>query len=67
MLEYLLRHARTPVLRATLMQEVWNTEFDPATNIVDVYLKYVRDKVDLPGETKLIRTVRGVGYMASDE
>ena len=67
LLEYLLRKPGTPASRATLMKEVWDTDFDPSTNIVDVYMKYVRDKVDLPGEIKLVRTVRGVGYAVSDE
>jgi len=55
------------VSRATLMQDVWNTPYDPTTNIVDVYMKYLRDKIDLPGEVKLIRTVRGVGYVLSND
>ena len=66
-LEYLMRSAGTPVSRSTLMREVWNTELDSTTNIVDVYVKYVRDKVDLPGEAKLLRTIRGVGYVLTDE
>jgi DNA-binding response OmpR family regulator len=41
---------------------VWNMPPDLSTNIVDVYMKYVRDKVDLPGESKLTHTIRGVGY-----
>ena len=53
--------------RTTLMNEVWNIPFDPNTNIVDVYMKYLRDKVDLAGEVKLIRTVRGVGYVFSND
>ena len=61
-LECLMNNAGRPVSRATLMKEVWNIAFDPTTNIVDVYMKYLRDKVDLEGEEKLIRTVRGVGY-----
>ena len=44
------------------MEEVWRVPFDPSTNIVDVYMKYLRDKIDCDGEQKLIRTVRGVGY-----
>jgi two-component system copper resistance phosphate regulon response regulator CusR len=64
-LEYLVRHAGRPVSRAALMEEVWNIPFDPSTNIVDVYMKYLRDKVDLQGEEKLIRTIRGVGYVLS--
>jgi DNA-binding response OmpR family regulator len=64
-LEYLVRHAGRPVSRASLMKEVWNVPFDPSTNIVDVYMKYLRDKIDLRGEEKLIRTIRGVGYVLS--
>jgi DNA-binding response OmpR family regulator len=65
-LEFMMRNPRRPISRATLLQEVWNTPVDPSTNIVDVYMKYVRDKVDLPGETKLTHTVRGVGYELRD-
>lgn len=65
-LEFMMRHPGRPVSRATLMEEVWNMPFDPSTNIVDVYMKYVRDKVDLPGEQKLTRTIRGIGYELRD-
>jgi DNA-binding response OmpR family regulator len=61
-LEYMMRNAGRPVSRATLSEEVWNVPHDPSTNIVDVYMKYVRDKVDRPGEPKLTHTIRGVGY-----
>jgi DNA-binding response OmpR family regulator len=61
-LEYMLRHVGRPVSRATLFEEVWKLPHQPATNIVDVYMKYVRDKVDGPGERKLTHTVRGIGY-----
>jgi two-component system copper resistance phosphate regulon response regulator CusR len=61
-LEYMMRNSGRPVSRATLFEEVWNMPSDPSTNIVDVYMKYVRDKVDLPGESKLTHTIRGVGY-----
>ncbi len=67
LLEFLMRNAGRPVPRSTLMEEVWNLPFDPSTNVVDVYVKYIRDKVDLEGEPKLIRTVRGVGYMLADD
>jgi DNA-binding response OmpR family regulator len=59
----MLQHKGKPVSRATLMQEVWKTPLDPGTNIVDVYMKYLRDKIDLQGKSKLIRTIRGVGYV----
>jgi DNA-binding response OmpR family regulator len=61
-LEFMMRNVGRPVSRATLSEEVWNTPHDPSTNIVDVYMKYVRDKVDRPGETKLTHTIRGIGY-----
>jgi two-component system copper resistance phosphate regulon response regulator CusR len=67
LLEYLVRNARRPVSRAELMENVWNQPFDPSTNLVDVYVKYVRDKVDANSECKLIRTMRGIGYVLSDE
>ncbi len=62
LLEFLMEHSPRPVSRATLMEQVWRVPFDPTTNIVDVYMKYLRDKIDCTGEAKLIRTVRGVGY-----
>lgn len=67
LLEFLMREPGTPISRAVLMQEVWGVAFDPSTNVVDVYMKYVRDKVDRDGEEKLIRTVRGVGYVIGGE
>jgi two-component system copper resistance phosphate regulon response regulator CusR len=66
-LEYLIKHVGRPVSRAMLIQDVWNIPYDPSSNIVDVYMKYLRDKVDLEGEVKLIRTVRGVGYVLSND
>ncbi len=65
-LEFMMRNSGRPVSRATLLEQVWNMPADPATNIVDVYMKYVRDKVDLPGERKLTHTIRGVGYELRD-
>jgi DNA-binding response OmpR family regulator len=67
LLEYLMNNAGKAVSRATIMRDVWNVAFDSTTNIVDVYMKYLRDKIDIDGEVKLIRTVRGVGYVLSDE
>jgi DNA-binding response OmpR family regulator len=65
-LEYMLRHVGRPISRATLFEEVWKMPHQPSTNIVDVYMKYVRDKVDGPGERKLTHTVRGIGYELRD-
>jgi two-component system copper resistance phosphate regulon response regulator CusR len=67
LLEYLMNNVGKAISRKTLMEEVWNIPCDSTTNIVDVYMKYLRDKVDLPGEVKLIRTVRGVGYVLNNE
>jgi two-component system copper resistance phosphate regulon response regulator CusR len=61
-LDVLMRNAGLPVSRATLLEEVWNSSSEPSTNIVDVYMKYVRDKIDSPGEPRLTHTVRGIGY-----
>lgn len=61
-LELMMRTPGCPVTRATLLDEVWNMSGEPSTNIVDVYMKYVRDKVDGPGEPRLIHTIRGFGY-----
>ncbi len=61
-LDVMMRHAGHPVSRATLLEEVWNMSPGSGTNIVDVYVKYVRDKIDLPGEQRLTHTVRGFGY-----
>lgn len=67
LLEHLMKNAGKPVSRMTLMREVWNAPFDPSTNVVDVYMKYLRDKIDRDEDRKLIRTVRGVGYVFGDE
>jgi len=61
-LDVMMRNAGRPVSRATLLDEVWNMPGEPSTNIVDVYMKYVRDKIDFPGERRLTHTIRGFGY-----
>ena len=66
LLEYLMMNARRTVTRAMILQEVWKAAYDGSTNLVDVYVKYVRDKVDGGFETKLMRTVRGIGYVITD-
>jgi two-component system, OmpR family, response regulator len=62
LLEYLLRNEGRVVPRAMLLQHVWDLHFDPATNIIDVYVGRVRRKVDGQQAYPLIHTVRGVGY-----
>lgn len=61
LLEYLMRHPDRPLSRSTLMQEVWDIHFDPGTNLVDVFINSLRNKLD--PERQHIRTVRGTGYM----
>lgn len=65
-LEYLMLNARRPVTRAMIMENVWKAAYDPKTNLVDVYVKYVRDKVDQNFAPKLIRTIRNIGYVLAD-
>jgi len=62
LLEYLMRNTGQRVTRMEIIQNVWNIPVDTMTNIVDVYINYLRKKVDAPCEHKLIHTVRGVGY-----
>ncbi len=62
LLEYLAAHAGRVLSRTMIIEHVWDESFEGLTNIVDVYVRHLREKVDLPSECKLIRTVRGVGY-----
>lgn len=62
LLEYLLRNAGRCVTRAMIIEHVWNLSFDPLTNVVDVYINYLRKKVDRGHARKLLRTIRGAGY-----
>lgn len=65
LLEYLMRNAGRRVTRAMIIEHVWNLSFDSATNLVDVYVAYLRRKVDDGSPRKLIHTIRGVGYELS--
>ena len=62
LLEYLLRNAGRSVTRSMIIEHVWNLTFDTTTNVVDVYINYLRRKIDDGHPVKLIHTVRGVGY-----
>jgi len=62
LLEYLLRNAGHRLTRNMIVEHVWNLSFDTGTNVVDVYINYLRKKVDEGFTPKLIHTVRGVGY-----
>jgi len=63
LLEYLMRNAGRVVSKTMILSHVWAYSFDPQTNIVDVLVSRLRDKVDRPFEKKLLHTVRGVGYV----
>jgi DNA-binding response OmpR family regulator len=67
LLEYLMRNAGRPVSRAMIIEHVWNLGFDSTTNVVDVYVNYLRKKIDAESRPKLIRTIRGVGYQIGGE
>ena len=62
LLEYLMSNAGRVLSRTMIIEHVWDQSFDGITNIVDVYVRHLRNKIDDPYEQKLIRTVRGVGY-----
>jgi len=62
LLEFLMRHEGQPVSRSSIVEQVWKLNFDTMTNVVDVYINYLRRKVDSGYDRALIRTVRGVGY-----
>ncbi|MFL1675044.1 response regulator transcription factor [Paenibacillus dendritiformis] len=66
LLAYLMKHARQVLSREQLLDGVWGYDYYGDTNIVDVYIRYLRHKVDKPYDTALIHTVRGVGYVLRD-
>jgi DNA-binding response OmpR family regulator len=66
LLEFLLRHPGSPVTRATIIEQVWHMHSESITNVVDVYINYLRRKIDTGSDRPLIRTIRGVGYQIGD-
>ena len=62
LLEYLMRHAGQVVTRTMLLEQVWGYHFDPQTNVIDVHVSRLRQKIDKGFEVALLHTVRGVGY-----
>jgi two-component system, OmpR family, response regulator len=62
LLEYLMRNKDTVVTKGEILHNVWDADYDGADNVVEVYVGYVRRKIDIPFGTKTIETVRGVGY-----
>jgi len=67
LLEYFMRNAGRVLTRPMLAEHVWGLDFDPESNIVDVYVGYLRRKVDGPTDKRLINTVRGAGYVLKTE
>ena len=67
LLEYLARNAGQVLSRSMIVDHVWDQSFDSFTNVVDVYIRYLRNKIDQGFEPKLIHTVRGVGYVLNAE
>jgi len=67
LLEFLMRNAGRTVSRSRIAEAVWNYKFDPETNVVDVYVNYLRKKLSFAGQQAPIRTVRGTGYRLDSE
>jgi heavy metal response regulator len=62
-LEYMMRNRGRPLSRTMIVEHVWDMDYDGLTNIVDVYIRHLRSKIDDKFATKMIHTVRGIGYM----
>jgi heavy metal response regulator len=62
-LEYLMRNRGRPLSRTMIVEHVWDMDYDGLTNIVDVYIRHLRSKIDDKWQQKMIQTVRGIGYM----
>src|SRR5207302_1726288 len=67
LLQFLLEHAGEVVSRSRIVEAVWEHDFETFSNVVEVYIRYLRAKIDEPFPRKLIQTVRGVGYSLRDE
>ena len=67
LLEYLMRHAGQVVTRTMLLEGVWDYHFDPQTNVIDVHVSRLRQKIDKGFEAPLLHTVRGAGYCLREE
>lgn len=66
LLEYLMRNAETVVTRTMISEHVWDINYDTYTNVIDVYINYLRNKIDRGHKQKLIHTLRGRGYVLKD-
>ncbi len=66
LLEYFLLNVHQPVTRTMVSEHVWNENFDSFTNVIDVYVRYLRNKIDKGFSKQLLHTIRGTGYLLSD-
>ncbi len=66
LLEFLMRNADRPVTRSLMIEHVWDIHFDTTSNLVDVYINALRQKIDRGADVPLIHTIRGVGYMLTE-
>ncbi len=66
LLEYLMRNPRLVLSRSQILEEVWGLDVDTTSNVVDVYVRYLRQKLEAEGEPRLIHTVRGAGYVLKE-
>jgi two-component system OmpR family response regulator len=67
LLEYLMRHANQVVTRTMLLENVWDYDFDPQTNVIDVHISKLRKKIDTSPPNQMLRTIHNVGYMLSTD
>lgn len=66
-LEYMIRNQGVVLSRAKIEQHIWNFDYEGGSNVIDVYIRYLRKKIDQDFEPKLIHTIRGAGYVLRDE
>jgi two-component system OmpR family response regulator len=67
LLEFLMRHPNEILSRTRILEHVWDYNYDGVSNVVDVYVKYLRAKIDVPFGSSLLKTVRGAGYMLDEK
>lgn len=67
LLEYFMRHPGEVLSETRIVEHVWDMNYDPATNVVNVYIHHLRSKIDKDFEPKLLHTIRGAGYVLKDE
>lgn len=66
LLEYFARNRKVVLSRSQILEEVWGLDVDTTSNVIDVYVRYLRQKLEADGRPPMIHTVRGVGYVLKD-